>query len=144
MIVFFASVLECSVGFADGWTWGPFSKASPSRDSSPLYSQSSKSQSSWIPSMKMPRMSWSSGPQRITSYPRSNASTWTKMSKTSKRWWSNTVAALDPYPDPEPPTYADDSRSKKSNSNWFTGWFQKQESTEIKTANQFLDQERLK
>ena len=142
--VFLASALECSVGLADGWTWGPFSKASPSRDSSPLYSKSSSSKSSWVPSMKMPRMPWSSNTPRANSYSRSNASTWGKISKTSKRWWNNTAAALDPYPDPEPATYSTDSRSKKSNSNWFTGWFQKQESTEPKTANEFLRQEPLK
>ena len=144
VFVFLASALECSVGFADGWNWGPFSKASPSRDSSPLYSQSSRSKSSWVPSMKMPRMPWSSNTPRANSYSRSNASTWGKISKTSKRWWSNTAAALDPYPEPKPATYSTDSRSKKSNSNWFTPWFQKQESTEPRTAIDFLRQEPLK
>ena len=144
LLVFLACTTTCSVGFADGWTWGPFSKASSSRDSSPLYSNTSSTKSSWMPSMKMPRMPWSSSTPRVNSYSRSNTSTWGKISKTSKRWWSKTAEVLDPYPDPKPATYSTNSDSKKSNSNWFTGWFQKQESTEPKTANEFLRQEPLK
>ena len=145
LVVFLVTLGAPSNVFADGWTWGPFSKASPSRDSSPLYSsRSSSSKSSWLPTMKMPRMPWSSSSPRVTSYSRSNTSSWSKMSKTSKRWWNKTTEMLDPYPDPKPPTYTSSSESQKSKSSWFTGWFQSKEPEGPKTANDFFRQEMVK
>ncbi len=133
-----------SVGLADGWTWGPFSKSEASRDSSPLYSNANKSKSSWLPTMKWPRMPGSNSGPRITSYSRSNTSTWGKMSKTSKRWFSKTAEMLDPYPDPKPSTYySSSSDSPKSKSGWFSGWFDKKESDVPKTANDFLGRPKI-
>ncbi len=144
-LLFTGLVATPSLVLADGWTWGPFSKAAPTRDNSPLYSSKSSSSKSWLPSMKMPKMPWSnSSSPRVSSYSRSNASTWGKMSAASKRWWSKTAEVLDPYPDPKPSTYVSSSDSKKPKSNWFTGMFQKQESSEPRTANEFLRQEPLR
>ena len=143
-LFFLGLTVAASPVFADGWTWGPFSKAEPSRDSSPLYKSKSSSSKSWLPSMKMPKMPWSkSGPQ-VSSYSRSNTSTWSKMSNTSKRWWNKTTELLDPYPAPKPAPYVSSSDSQKPKSNWFTGMFKKQESTEPRTANEFLRQEPLR
>jgi hypothetical protein len=146
LLLFVAIATSPTYVLADGWTWGPFSKAESSRDASPLYSTKSSSASkSWMPTMKMPTMPWSSkktGP-RVSSYSRSNSSTWTKMSKTSKRWWSKTAEMLDPYPDPKPSTYASHSETKKPKTSMFN-WFQPKESTEPRTANEFLRQEPLR
>ncbi len=147
LLVFLVSTVAPGTGFADSWTWGPFSKPSASRDSSPLYSsRSTSAKSSWLPTMKIPRMPWSSNNQRVTSYPRSNTSTWTKMSKTSKRWWNKTVEMLDPYPDPKPQTtpYISNSESRKSKSSWFSGWFSSKETEVPRTANDFLAGEMVK
>ena len=140
-IVFFVIATVPSVGFADDWTWGPFSKSTSSRDSSPLYSKSS-SKSSWLPSMTMPTMPWSTKGHRVNSYSRSNTSTLGKMSKTTKRWWNTTTEWLDPYPDPKPSAHSSSSDSKKSNSNWFTGIFQKEETNRPMNEIDFLRQEK--
>jgi len=145
LLVFIAAALTASVGMADGWTWGPFSKSNPSRDSSPLYSNSNKSKSSWLPTMKWPKMPWSSTGPRPSSYSRSKSSTWDRMGKTSKRWWNKTTEMLDPYPDPKPSTYySSNSDSQKSKRGWFDGWFGAKESEGPKTANEFFRQETLK
>lgn len=145
LVMFLITAAAPSTGFADGWTWGPFSKSSPSRDSSPLYSSKpSSAKSSWLPTMKMPRMPWSSNNQRVSSYPRGNPSTWKKVSNTSKRWWNKTTEMLDPYPDPKPSTYTSNSESQKSKSSWFSGWFSSKEPEGVKTANEFFRQEMVK
>lgn len=145
VVVFLITATASSTGLADGWTWGPFSKSSPARDSSPLYSsRTSSAKSSWLPTMKMPRMPWSSNNQRVSSYPRSNASSWKKVSNTSKRWWNKTTELLDPYPDPKPSTYTSNSNSQKSKSSWFSGWFSSKEPDVPRTANDFLAGEMVK
>ena len=144
LVIFLVTVAAPSSGFADGWTWGPFSKSSPSRDSSPLYSSKpSSAKSSWLPTMKMPRMPWSSNNQRPSSYPR-NPSTLKKLSNTSKRWWNKTTEMLDPYPDPKPSRYTNTSESQKSKSSWFSGWFSSKEPEVPRTANDFLAGEMVK
>ncbi len=146
LVIFLITVAAPSKGFAEGWTWGPFSKSSPSRDSSPLYSSKPTSaKSSWLPTMKMPRMPWSSNNQRVSSYPRSSPSTWKKVSTTSKRWWNRTTEMLDPYPDPKPTQYTtNNAESKKSKSSWFSGWFSSKEPEVPRTANDFLAGEMVK
>ena len=140
-IVFFVIATVPSFGFADDWTWGPFSKSTSSRDSSPLYSKSS-SKSSWLPSMKMPTMPWSSKGPRVSSYSRSNTSYMGRMNKATKNAWSKTAEWLDPYPDPKPSTYSSGSESQKSNSNWLTGWFTRKEPYKPMTENDFLRQDK--
>ncbi len=145
VLVFFASVGSSHLAFADGWTWGPFSKSSSSRDSSPLYSSSSSTnKSSWLPTMKMPKMPWSSSnSSKMTSYSRSNTSTWGKMSKASKRWWNKTTELLDPYPEPKPQTYSTGS-DKKAKPGIFQSWFSPKEPEGPRTANEFLGDPPLK
>ena len=143
-LFFLGLIATPSFVFADGWTWGPFSKAAPTRDNSPLYTAKPSTSKSWFSSMKMPKMPWSKTGPRTSSYSRSNTSTWGKMSATSKRWWNKTTEMLDPYPDPKPSTYVSSSDSKKPKSSWLGGMFQKQESTEPRTANEFLRQEPLR
>lgn len=142
-IVFLVTTTVPTVGFADDWTWGPFSKSTASRDSSPLYSKSS-AKSSWLPTMKMPTMPWSSKSPRSNSYSnsysRSNTSTLGKMSKTTKRWWNTTTEWLDPYPEPKPQSYSSSSDSKKSNTNWFTGMFEKEDTNRPMNEIDFLRQ----
>jgi len=144
LVIFLILGAAPSTGLADGWTWGPFSKSSPARDSSPLYSsRPSSAKSSWLPTMKMPRMPWSSNNQRVSSYNRSKTSTWKNVSTTSKRWWNKTTEMLDPYPDPKPATYTD-SESQKPKSSWFTGWFSSKEPDGPRTANEFFRQDMVK
>ena len=144
LFVFLVAATGPSIGYADGWTWGPFSKSEARRDSSPLYSSVNKPKSSWLPTMKWPRTPWSNSGLRTTSYSRSNTSTWGKVSKTSKRWFNKTAEMLDPYPDPKPSTYySNSSEAPKPNSSWFSGWFEKKDSGEPKTANDFLSRPKL-
>jgi hypothetical protein len=119
--------------------WNPFQKSTAS---SPLYgSQTSTSKkTSWIPSMSMPKMPWSSSGPKVNSYSKNKTSTMGKISKTSKRWWNNTMEALDPYPDPKPPKYSSESSSEKKG-NWFTGMFQRDEPKKIETVSDWLKQE---
>ena len=142
-LVFLTTFSNAKLSFADGWTWGPFSKASSSRDSSPLYSNSSSTGKSWIPSMKLPKMPWSSNTPRVSSYSRSNTSAWSKVSKTSKRWWNRTTELLDPYPDPTPPSYSTTSGSQKAKPSYFQSWFSAKEPDEPKTPNDFLGRPKL-
>jgi len=93
--------------------------------------------------MKMPKMPWSKGSPRVSSYSPSKKSTLDKMSGTSKRWWNKTTAALDPYPDPEPTINYSQSDSEKPKSNWFSGKSKKQESNDPRTANELLGYPRL-
>ncbi len=144
-LIFFAAVSIPNVGYADGWIWGPFSKSSSSRDASPLYSNSTgaTTNSSWIPSMKWPKMPWQNSTPKVNSYSRSNTSTWGKVSKASKRWWTKTTELLDPYPDPKPSTYSSSSDSQTSKPGFFQGWLPKKEPEGPKTANDFFRQPTL-
>ena len=145
LLVFSVVILSPNSGFADGWTWGPFSKSNSSRDSSPLYNSSSTTQkSSWLPTMKMPKMPWSSSGPKVSSYSRSNTSTWGKMTKASKRWWSKTTEMLDPYPDPKPSTYVTNSDPKSSKPGFFQSLFKSKEPEGPRTADEFFRQESLK
>ena len=137
----FLIIVSPSAGMAEDWTWGPFSKASSSRDSSPLYSKSS-SKSSWLPTMKMPTMPWSSKRPRVSSYSRSNTSYMGRISKATKNTFSKTAEWLDPYPDPKPSTYSSSSESQKSNSNWLSGWFTRKEPYKPMNEIDFLRQDK--
>ena len=144
LLFFLAFLAKPSVLFADGWNWMPFSKASPSRDSSPLYPSNPSASKSWLPSMKMPKMPWSKSNPPVSSYQTSQKSTWDKMSATSKRWWNKTTAALDPYPDPKPPTYIPPSDAKKPKTSWLPAVFRKQEPNEPRSVDELLNAPRLK
>ena len=139
LFVFLLSFNAASLVRADGWTWGPFSKSSSTRDSSPLYSKSPSGSKSWLPTMKMPKMPWSSSSPRVNTYSRNNTSAWGKMTKTSKRWWNKTTDLLDPYPDPKPTTYST-ADSKPSKPSFWSGWLGSKEPEGPRTANDFLAQ----
>lgn len=146
LFVFLLSMGPAELVRADGWTWGPFSKSSSSRDSSPLYSKSSSGTKSWLPTlptMKMPKMPWSNSGPKVNSYSRNNTSTWGKMTKTSKRWWNKTTELLDPYPDPKPSTYTT-SDSQPPKPSFWSGWFGSKEPEGPRTANDFLAQPTIK
>ena len=129
---------------AADWSWNPFSKstASASRNASPLYTTQPK-KSSWMPTLKAPKMPWSSSGSNVSSYSKNKTSTWNKMSKSSKKWWNKTAEMLDPYPEPKPSTYASSYGNEKKKSSWFgsMGSMFKKEPAPIETVPDFLRQE---
>lgn len=98
---------------------------------------SGQSKSSWLPDWKMP---WSSPDKPVvSSYKKKEETTWDKFSSGSKKLWNKTVDVLDPYPEPKPP--ARNVEPKKPS--FFSGWFQKKDSEDIESVNDFLRQERI-
>jgi hypothetical protein len=140
-VIFGANPLTGQAAEGETWTWGPFSKLSANRDSSPLYSSNSSSKSSWWPNWKapkMPKMPWDKSGPRVSSYSTAGTSTWNKMKQSTAAFGKKTWEVLDPYPDPKPQTY---SEPKPKKSNWFTGMFKKEEPKKIETLPDWLRQE---